>query len=363
MGKRLSILVVSGTYPPDIGGSELSVHTACVKLQERGHNVVVIADDRRPNEYVHEGIPVKGVPPDQLEEEMNRQNAIHKFDVVITQLIYSPEALQWASENGIPSIYYIRNTGMFIDLTIGAPYSPTVLLANAEFTAEISRNRWHRDVEILYPFIDTTKTTPDIRDPKYITLVNPLALKGGRLFRELAIQFPDRSFLGVIGWTGLRKREDNTWDPRQWELMAHAHHDSKVSPPEEIDFSDVPNITILNAVQDMKAVYAQTRILLFPAQWEEPFGRTIVEALAARIPVISTDVGGIRETGLKDGGIYLEKTAPLEDWMTAIERLDDPLVYEQMAAATEQDIQWYSLDALTDKFEKICWKACGCDDD
>ncbi len=354
----LRILVVSGTYPPDIGGAELSIHTGCKGLIQRGHKVVVIADDRRPAQEIYDEVPVIGVSPEKLKNEIEYQFSIHKFQVVITQLIYSPDALLWTKLQKIPSIYFVRNNEMHIDLSISSAYAPNILVASSKFLAIKSQEKWKRNVEVIYPFIDLKKTTPLRKRPIYLTAINPLVLKGGQLFYTLGEKFPEKEFLGVMGWTGLRKKSDFNWDPRQWELIAQAHGDSTVHPPEEIDFSALSNAKILKAIADMKTVYEKTRILLFPSQWQEAFGRSIVEALAAGIPVIATDVGGIRETGIDKGGFLLPKDCSIETWENSIRYIDKPEVYEKMSDYAKQDCSWYSLDEQLNALEKLCISLC-----
>ena len=53
-------------------------------------------------------------------------------------------------------------------------------------------------------------------------------------------------------------------------------------------------------VEDPHALYAAANVFVNPARIPEGFGRAACEALAASCPVVSTDVGGVRET-LRDG--------------------------------------------------------------
>ncbi len=65
-------------------------------------------------------------------------------------------------------------------------------------------------------------------------------------------------------------------------------------------------------------------VLLAPS-WEEPFGRTVLEAMAMEVPVIATNVGGPAEL-LRDGreGVLLPPREPAP-WATAIAELSaDP---------------------------------------
>jgi len=354
--KILSILIVSGTYPPDIGGSELSIHTACRELIKRGHQIIVIADDRRPRHYLTEDVPVYGVAPKSVLQIMNKLHKKHKFDVIITQLIYSPEALRWGKEKNIPTIYFIRNNEMKLDLSPSSPYYPTILIANSQFIKLRSREKWKRNIRLIYPFIDLTKFIPNKKNPIYITMINPLIIKGGEILYKLAQRFPNKKFLAVMGWTGLRNRDSFKWERRQWELIAKAHNDHNVHPPEEVDFSNLKNVETLKGVKDMRFVYAKTRILLFPSIWDEAFGRSIVEALASGIPVIANNVGGIEETGIKEGGILLDKESPLKKWVKAIKKLDDPIIYKKISKSAIEDAKKYSLEEQINKIELICYE-------
>lgn len=350
--RQFSLAVVSGTYPPDIGGSELSIHAMCKGLISRGHKVTVIADDRRPKEQLYDGVKVVGCPSNQIENELAVQHANNNFDVVLTQLIFSPEALLWSKKENLPSVYFIRNNEMKIDLSISSKHSPTKLIANSKFTARNAKARWKRSTHVIYPFCNLQETIPLTRNPKYITMINPFPLKGGRILYQLAEEMQHRLFLVAIGWTGLR-RKDGTWHPRQWNLISKAHADTSVRPPEEIDFSVLPNVKIVKGENDMQKIYQKTKILIFPSQWKEAFGRSVLEALAAGIPVIATNVGGILETGLSNGGQLLDKKAPIESWINAIKGLDNQKEYKKKAYQARKDVAWYSLENQLSKLEKV----------
>lgn len=79
---------------------------------------------------------------------------------------------------------------------------------------------------------------------------------------------------------------------------------------------------------DVPEILAAVDVLLAPS-WEEPFGRSIVEAMAAGVPVAATDVGGPVEI-VADGatGLLLAPCRP-QEWAAAIE----PLLAEPARAA------------------------------
>ena len=75
---------------------------------------------------------------------------------------------------------------------------------------------------------------------------------------------------------------------------------------------------------NIPAIMRAVDMLLLPS-WEEPFGRVVVEGMAAGRPVIATSVGGPAQT-ITDGldGLLAPPKDP-QAWAAAINRLlDDP---------------------------------------
>lgn len=81
-------------------------------------------------------------------------------------------------------------------------------------------------------------------------------------------------------------------------------------------------VVFLGERDDVPQVLRAADVLLAPS-WEEPFGRSIVEAMAAGVAVVATNVGGPPEI-LRDGeaecGLVLPPRSP-ELWAAEVERL------------------------------------------
>ncbi len=60
--------------------------------------------------------------------------------------------------------------------------------------------------------------------------------------------------------------------------------------------------------RDLPGVYAAHDLFLYPGLWDEPFGRVLLEALAAGTPVVGTDVGAVAEI-VGDGGVVVDPSA------------------------------------------------------
>jgi spore coat protein SA len=84
--------------------------------------------------------------------------------------------------------------------------------------------------------------------------------------------------------------------------------------------------------------FRQATIFCCPSIWNEPFGMVNVEAMATRLPVVATAVGGIPEIFNEGGGI-LVRPGSAEDLAEAIETLvKNPARREELA---EQGYQIY----------------------
>lgn len=78
------------------------------------------------------------------------------------------------------------------------------------------------------------------------------------------------------------------------------------------------SVAFLGEREDVPEILAAVDLLLLPS-WEEPFGRAVVEAMAAGVPVAATEVGGPAEI-LGENGLLLPPRRPVA-WAEAIAAL------------------------------------------
>lgn len=173
---------------------------------------------------------------------------------------------------------------------------------------ETIRPLMHREkIEILEPF-----------QGDCITLVNANQNKGVAQFLDLARKMPTRRFLGVLPYYG--------------ELRV---------PPSP------GNIEWVRFDDDIRNILKRTRILLVPSYYES-FGRIAVEAMLNRIPVLysapnknSIYPGGSTEgldEWIQPAGISCNRD-DTNEWIQAIEHLDDQEVYAQKGEISRQHIE------------------------
>lgn len=104
----------------------------------------------------------------------------------------------------------------------------------------------------------------------------------------------------------------------------------------------------------MPALLNEFDALLFPSIWPEPFGRSIIEAMACELAVICTPVGGIPEIIEHDqNGLFFEPENP-DALAKQIERLinDSQLLLRLQQAGRQTVEERFSISRTLDQIEK-----------
>ncbi|OOG62770.1 glycosyl transferase family 1 [Rhodanobacter sp. B04] len=107
-------------------------------------------------------------------------------------------------------------------------------------------------------------------------------------------------------------------------------------------------------IHDVHPYYSAFSMLAFPSIATETFGRVSIEAQAAGIPVLGSDIGGIPET-LQAGvtGLLLPP-GDVSAWRVAILKLCDASVRESMGAAAHQYVQQrFSTCVIANELQRI----------
>ena len=105
------------------------------------------------------------------------------------------------------------------------------------------------------------------------------------------------------------------------------------------------HVRFLGECEDVPSLLRATDTLLIPS-WEEPFGRSMIEAMAMRVPVIATTVGGPAEviTQRRDGLLVPPRNP--EAWARAMEELiETPVLHARLARNGGLRARDYATDA------------------
>ncbi len=143
-------------------------------------------------------------------------------------------------------------------------------------------------------------------DNEFVTMVNPSATKGISILLKLAEAMPEVAFAAVP-----------TWGTNAADRAALAA---------------LPNIAVLDPVDDVTEILKRTRVVLIPSLWAEARSRMVVESLARGVPVLASDVGGLGEAMM--GVPYLLPVRPIVKYQG---KLDENMV--PVAEIPDQDIE------------------------
>ena len=355
----MRLLYVSGTYAPGAwSGGELSAHTLLKTLKRLGLAEILVFMDRHPGMpaeiFEYEDIPIRSSP--HTEREPNLLRTIEDFSpgIIFTQPYWHDLALKIAKQCGIGSVFRLPNVPSHIDLSLSSQFSPSFIIVQTRKARDYVREVFSREAFVLPAFIDLERARSRQRaQPKYITMFNPVLEKGGAIFRQVAEAMTDRPFALVPGWTSHRN-ESGQFDKEIFRKSAESEgfsYDGWV--PEEASFEDLANVTVLAPRDNVGEIYAQTKILLVPSQWEEQFARVIYEACINGVPVIASSIAGITEHSSQCATLVEDFTSP-RAWIDQIENLDDPVIYSDRARRGKAWVETnYNLDKLATRFANI----------
>jgi hypothetical protein len=306
----VNVLAVVPLYVPRSRvGAWITTHEYLAELVLRGHHVDVLQLMSVQPGYVIDGVHVH--------PKMWQQYTPH---LVVSHLGDDGEGAEYAEAQGIPSVRMVH--GYKPDNIERLDKHPTAL---AVFSSRTLANdtAWPGNQLVAHPPIHPEKfrTTPG----QHVTLSNLSKPKGGELFRLLASALPTVPFLGVKGGYGRQER---------------------VVPQ---------NVTIMPMVEDVRAVFRRTRILLMPSDYES-YGRMAVEAACSGIPTIAHPCDGLREA-LGDRAIWCDRT-DLGTWIKAVRELQDDNRWAQASESASAVAGWLEPDQtikrVVDAIEELC---------
>lgn len=127
---------------------------------------------------------------------------------------------------------------------------------------------------------------------------------------------------------------------------------------EEIRKRNLDNVILAGYINNKEpiyhALYERADVYVAPSTWDEPFGLTIVEAMAARTPVVATNKGGIRSiiTDKQNGFLISPRNASaIANQVNKL--LDNDNLRKKIGEQAYQTVlEKFSWEKIARKFEK-----------
>ena len=118
--------------------------------------------------------------------------------------------------------------------------------------------------------------------------------------------------------------------------------------------SSDPRIQYVGYREDMPSIYGSSDIVVVPSRWEEPFGLVLIEAGAAKTPVVATRVGGIPEVVIDGETGLLVEAGNVEQLSAAVNSLvDQPELRVRMGEAAFRRVETSFTDKPVRKLEAL----------
>jgi glycosyltransferase involved in cell wall biosynthesis len=282
------VLAYVHMYPPKHNaGAEMMVHAIMRYLVARGHEAVAVT--KSDDAWDIDGVSV--LP------HRRAHAAVRDADVVLTHLDLTRDAIAACERYRKPLVHLVHNHRQLRYHRVQTR-NAQLLVFNSEWLTAATPHK--APSMVLYPpvFVEDYET-PGEGDA--VLLANLNLQKGAMTFYAAAEQVPELRFLGIRGAYG-----------------------PQIDPLRKLD-----NVEIRDNTPDMRAVYAETGVVLMPSHYES-WGRVAIEAACSGIPTIAHPTEGLRES-LGEGGLFADRKKT-RAWVAAIRRLQEP---EARAAARE----------------------------
>jgi glycosyltransferase involved in cell wall biosynthesis len=267
--------------PKGYGGIEWVVALLADGLAEAGHEVTLFATgDSRTRarlEYVFEQAPgtdrINDITLDTTHTLFSLREARERFDVLHVHAPFS--TLAGAVETGLPTVHTLH--GSFVP-EMKRLYS---FVADRVWFVAISQAQKRFDEElryggVVYNGIDMDAYAFGERKEDFVLFLGRAAPeKGWRRAVEAAMAAGERLVSAV--------KIAHPTEHEEWER--------NIRPIIPKDFEVLGEITLQEKVDLLR----RAKAVLFPIDWDEPFGLVMTEAMACGTPVIATPRGSVPE--------------------------------------------------------------------
>jgi glycosyltransferase involved in cell wall biosynthesis len=322
--------------PTAYGGTELFIAHLANGLHARGHDVTVYANgDSHVHcqlkwRYRHADWPVADGCAAQLKNADHTAWAIHD----------ASRSADLIHLNDIVGAPFTRFTDQPVVLTIHHPHEPTLSHQYARYPAihyvAISLAQARREpmptMKVVHHGLPIDEYTFRTEKRGHLAFLGRMApCKGAHVAIEVAQRA--RLPLKLAGEIQPVFRE-------YWEEQVAPHVDG-----EQIEYVGEADHARKNEL------LSQARALLFPIQWDEPFGLVMIEAMACGTPVLAFDGGSVREV-VQDGvsGWICRDAGEMAD------RASAPSIAPE--SCREWAVAHFSCERMVDRYIDIYERAC-----
>ncbi|MBN2097864.1 MAG: glycosyltransferase family 4 protein [Candidatus Omnitrophica bacterium] len=324
--KRLNISHLHWGFPPIIGGVETHLTFLLPTLVQQGHKVSLLtcAVEGYHGEDEFRGCKIYRTPlmdlnwlfkrglnaienevtqvfRDFIEKE--KPDILHAHNMHYFSLAHANILANLAKAKGLPLILTAHNTWddiLFLSLMRSVKWTHIIAVSHFIKQELIGIGISHKNIttvhhgidhKMYHPRVDPTpmyKQYPQLKGRRVLFHPARMGLAKGcdvsvKALRILKEKFPDI----MLVLAGTKNIID--WGATQNKDIAYI--------VELVDFFKMRDNVLIDAytLEDMPRLYTASCVCIYPSSSQEPFGLTILEAMAARKPIVVTRAGGMPE--------------------------------------------------------------------
>jgi glycosyltransferase involved in cell wall biosynthesis len=333
----MRIAVVStpfiSTPPRDYGGTELVVSDLVEGLVDRGHDVTLFATgDSSTSAELRALYPVPTWPPDTLTDVEHVCWALREAAELEPDVIHvnSPAALSAGRFiPDVPLVYTIHHSyePLLSQLYGAHPEVQYVAISSDQRSREPGAKR----CRVIHHGLDERRYAWRMKGLPFVSFLGRLSeVKGAHTAIDAA----------ALAGVPIR-------------VAGRAHPTDKAYAQRELaDRLQAPHVTYLGAVGTTKKVplLRDSRALLVPITWDEPFGLVLIEAMLAGCPVVAYPRGSVPE--LVEQGVTGFVVSSLEE-MAAVIAPGGPVDQIDRQACRARAVQRFSRSRMVASYERL----------
>ncbi len=389
--KKLSVAQLHWGFPPIIGGVETHLTILLPTLAKKGHrvNLLTASFEGQKARDTYKGVGIHREPimdlnwlsqrgldgiADEVQSVLSKfidetsPDCVHVHNMHYFSKPHARAIEELCTRKGIPLVLTAHNVwddNLFLDLTKNIKWTHIIAVSHFIKREIMGTGYPHGNITVIHHGIDEKIYTPKV-DPR-------LACKKYPMLRGKKVVFhPARMGLAKGCDVSIKAlRLVKATFPDVVLILAGTRHiiDWTQSQPQDIaymvnliEFLDLKDNVLVDVfpLEDMPWLYAASDVCVYPSTVSEPFGLTMLEALASGKPMIVTQAGGMPEI-IKDGinGFII----PVKDYGSLSARIVELLasdeLREQMGQTGRQMVeQLYTKAIVTEQTLQIYEKFC-----
>jgi len=328
---NLSIAHFHWGFPPIIGGVETHLTILLPQLVKLGHKVSLLTGsvEGLNGRYDYEGVKIRRTPImdlnwlskrglNGLEEEVentflsfleeNSPDIVHVHNMHYFSQIHIKTLEGLSKKRGVPFVLTAHNVWddiLFLELTHRINWAQIIAVSHFIKKEIIGIGIDDRKITVVHHGVDQDRFTPGV-DTKEILTKYP-QLKGKKIiFHPARIGLAKGCDISIKAMNIVKQKDPSTvlvlagskniidWGGTQQKDIAYLVDLIK-------HFGMTDNVLIdTYSLNEVKELYEVSEICIYPSSAPEPFGLTMLEAMAMAKPMIVTNMGGMPEI-IKDG--------------------------------------------------------------